>query len=75
MIGSSFAALIAGYNPKIIPVAVLIPNDNNKFHIVTIVGMPANFVTRNGINKPKPTPIIPPTIDSTSVSIKNCITI
>ena len=75
MIGSTFAARTAGYSPKIIPIAILIPTDNTMLINVTIVGIPEKSVMSHGMNTPTPMPRKPPTVDKTTVSIMNWLMI
>ena len=69
--GSTLAALAAGYSPKIIPTKELINRGSNILHRVMKVGIPEKYVISKGMKIPNPRPTIPPIVDNTTVSIRN----
>ena len=69
--GSTFAACIAGYNPKRIPIVTLIERGRRiPFKVITVI-IPEKYVIKNGIRVPTPNPMMPPVVDKTVVSIRN----
>ena len=71
MMGSTLAALIAGYRPKMIPIETLTNSGSNTPIHVTSVAIPEKYVIRIGIIRPTARPISPPVVDKTTVSIRN----
>jgi hypothetical protein len=70
-IGSTLEARTAGYKPKIIPIFVLINKENKILPGVITVSIPAKQMINKGMRIPKPIPIMLPTIESTSISMRN----
>ena len=69
--GSTLAAFTAGYNPKRMPMVILIRSGSRiPFNVITVI-IPEKYVIKNGIRAPSPNPIIPPVVDRTVVSIRN----
>jgi hypothetical protein len=62
---------MAGYNPKIMPIVILINSGSNTPDSVIIVIIPEKIVIRKGIRTPTPNPMMPPVVDKTTVSIRN----
>ena len=71
MIGSTLAAAAAGYRPKIIPIATLINSGRSMLDNVITVGILAKNVMITGMVIPMIRPTIPPSVESTTVSIRN----
>ena len=69
--GSTSAALAAGYIPNRMPIPILITRGSIMLIGVKTVGIPVNRVINKGMKIPRPRPRIPPIVESTTVSIKN----
>jgi len=69
--GSTLAACTAGYNPKRMPMVMLIRSGTRiPCKVITVV-IPEKYVIKNGIRAPTPSPMMPPVVESTVVSIRN----
>ena len=69
--GSTLAACMAGYNPKRMPMVMLIRSGSRiPFKVITVI-IPEKYVIKNGIRVPIPNPMMPPVVDRTVVSIRN----